>query len=222
LRCFPAEAGQVVPALAAALEDSDVSGGKNEPSVAEITAVSLERLGPAARAAVPKLLKTLNSSKDNSVRHWCLRAVGTTGAGDKVAIEGLVKILKDKEQGDLRPIAAFALGRMKAGAASVVSDLLEVLQKPGITEAEAVKRLRGNILFALQEIGPGAEPAVPSLMAILRDTKLPTSERQYAADALGNIGRPARVARPLLLEVSNEKKGRVSVAARRALDKIPR
>jgi HEAT repeat protein len=220
LRCFPGEAEQVIPALVRALCDPDVATQKNEFSVAALAASSLEHLGPAAQDAVPALLKAFKTSKDERVRHWTVRALGTAGAGNKEAIQALVNVLKNTKAGELRSVAAGALGSMGTKAKPAVSALLDVFNNPAEPTAEAERQLRGNILTSLRGIGPGAEEAVPVLIAVLRDKSMPREERARAAYALGSIGEMAKVARSPLADAAREKDGKVNGAARWALNKL--
>ena len=65
---------RAVPTLTQALRDED-------PAVREFAADALGRIGPAAEAAVPELLRAIAGDFDSSVRQAAARALAAIGSG---------------------------------------------------------------------------------------------------------------------------------------------
>jgi HEAT repeat protein len=128
----------------------------------------------------------------------------TTPAADLLPILCAGLTTRDEETAG---IAAEALGRLGAEAASAIPDL----------QASAMDRERGNLIApeALAKIG---ETAIPALLVILEGG--PPNSRSGAAEALGGMGSPARVALPALRLASEDKDEIVAGAAKRAIRKL--
>ena len=82
--------------------------------------------------------------------------------------------------------------------------------------------LRLNALSALQEIAPPDEEVIRALIDVIRDEKSNRSERLTAAEALGNIGPPAKAALPYLSDPMFEADAVIANVTRQARSKIGR
>ncbi|MHC4504183.1 MAG: sister chromatid cohesion protein PDS5, partial [Planctomycetota bacterium] len=109
--------------------------------VAETAADTLAKMGRAARSAIPALARALGN-EDDYVRKCAAYALGEIAARNDAGDETLA--LNDAETG------------------AVVSALVGVL-------GDDDKDVRSSAVWALTGIGPGAAPAVPALLARLRN-----------------------------------------------------
>ncbi len=109
-------------------------------------------------------------------------------AKGEVVLPALRRALTDQR---LRVYAVRVIQRMGPKAASLVPQLLKLLQDPQTDES-----LRREIHFALGRIGEAAAPAVPELLSAL---KAASDDLRYSACyALGKIGPAAKQAVPAL------------------------
>ena len=84
------------------------------PEVREEAANALNEMGPAAKAAVPALIRLLDD-KAKGVRQDAALAFGAIGPDAKASVPALIKLLDDKENG-VRLNAAQALGAIGPAA----------------------------------------------------------------------------------------------------------
>lgn len=146
-------ARDAVPALARALPASEWY------AQVEI-ACALGRIGPAAREASPALAKALASSRDPWVKREAAVALGRIGPEAREALPQLAAALKDTN-GFVRVAAATALYQV-ARDSSGLPLLIAALK-----DYELVgPRVAAD---ALAELGEGARPALPALVACLKD-----------------------------------------------------
>jgi HEAT repeat protein len=214
----------VIPALIAALNDEVTEGlrGKefSRDCVHELIAKSLASRAPDSIPTVIKLL----SSPGVDTRWYAASALEQIGPRARSATQPLLTLLKD-EEADVRGIAALALASV-GDDDIVLPPLIQVLDDPSwdtqICVMSALKRfgpkakkavpsliraLRTtmpvavgvNAQEALVEIG---EPAVPTLMELLKEEKAP---RRAAASILGKIGPQAKAAVPILVVLLKDK-----------------
>jgi HEAT repeat protein len=175
-----AEEKRSVQELIAQLSSSDT------PVRREAT-FQLEKLGPAAKDAVPALLKVIDDS-DKQVWSNALAALASIGPDAKEAIPTLLLIFESgkgrsqrfRERGQMIVRAAYALTRIGPAA---VPPLIEALGKDDAG-------LRAGAAKALGGMGPAAKDAVPALVAILGNQD-PEVQREVI-DALGSIGAEAQ------------------------------
>ncbi len=153
--------------LAIALEDRD-------EDVRRESAQALGKIGPAARPAIPALLRALEDQSD-SVKWHVAEALSRIG---EAAVVPLVDRLHDKH---LQYAAVIILGDIGPPAHIAVRPLLELLPQAGRSTD-----LEREIVLALSRIGPQAKEAVPALLAILADEA--NQARAAAAWALAKIG----------------------------------
>ena len=195
----PRLADKVIPTVLAALRAKQVQAY----SAAEL-------LRPAAKAAVPALIRALDEPNDE-IRFEVASALAYLG---EAAVPPLAEALK-AERVRVRSGAAVALGRMgKVSVGPALPALVAALK-----DSDAGARL--DAAEALSHIDPEkAGLAVPVLAAALRAEKAP--DRLRAAEALERLRGTARPAVPALLAALNDEDRPVRLAATLALIAIDR
>ena len=144
----------------------------------------LEKMGPAAKPALPALLKML-SDPDKQVWSEALAAIASMGPDAAEATAPLIESMEgdmggrqyDRQQGLVR--AAFALAQIGPGAVPALEAALE---------GDSVSR-RIGCTIALGNLGAAAKVAVPGLV---KDLGHPDENlRSATIEALGQIGEAA-------------------------------
>jgi CHAT domain-containing protein/tetratricopeptide (TPR) repeat protein len=180
---------------------------KGHEFVAFSAAKTLGAIGPGARAAVPALLKKLNSPSYAvaAMSASALRSIGPT------AVPGLTKALKDKD-GKVRETVAGILGDNGARAKDALPALTEALK-------DEVLAVRLGVMVALCKIDRAqAKELVPRLGTMVADKDAET--REAAIKALGDIGPAAELAIPALGEALKNKERLTCLHATFALARI--
>jgi HEAT repeat protein len=178
----------LTPVLTAALRDEDAE-------VREHAAMALWHIGPAAKAAVPELIRALG--KNNRRAHWaCMRALGSMGPSASAAVPVLVELLQGPDS-DLYEAAASALGNIGPEARAAVPALLK-------TASEQGRQVRFAAIVALGRIGPASREAVPIMIKGL-GARAVLSDAMDSARALGGIGPDARAAVPALAAIARDR-----------------
>ena len=90
-------------------------------------AAILARFGPAAKEAVPALIRTVQSD-DPLTRHEALLALGAIGPAAKAAVPAAVKALQDLDP-NVRYSACYALGKIGPPAMAAKAPLQQVLSR---------------------------------------------------------------------------------------------
>ncbi len=144
-------------------------------------AAALEKLGPAAKDAVPALIQALKD-KNWAVRSRAAEALEQVWPADKKAVPALTRALKD-EIAWVRTRAAGALGRMGPEARQAVPQLIQATQDKDIEVAQ-------RAVWALGRVGSAADDTVSALIRALGDTDR-LELRRWAVNALVRIGPPA-------------------------------
>ncbi len=147
------DARDAVPALAKALPTSDWYAQV-------MIAWALGRMGPAGRDAVPALAEVLGKSKDVWVKREVAWALGAIGPEARAALPQLTAALQDPN-GFVRVAAAASLYQTGHDAGGLPT-LIEALKDPDIVGPRVAAD-------ALAEMGEGARPALPALVATLND-----------------------------------------------------
>lgn len=197
-------------------------------------------LGPAARPAVPALIK-LVSDRDAGVRLTAVECLASLGPAASEAVPVLVGSLSATNRGrrddpGLRSAAAYALGEIGPAAhaalarlASTTNDLnaqVALLKIKGESFQPLIERLEDasdpgkwiRTVHLVANLGTNAEPAIPFILAALRQ---PTNNaiRADAIAALGRIHRRPEVCVPAIipyLDPTNRNLCRPSILALRA------
>ncbi|MEM9906226.1 MAG: HEAT repeat domain-containing protein [Cyanobacteria bacterium P01_D01_bin.44] len=163
---------------------------------------ALIEMGPEAKAAIPVLESELNAA-DSSLRAQIPQALATIGGADTLSI--LLGALRHRDP-MVKSAAVTALGSLEAEAYPAVPALRRALRAPQLAPKAAQ---------ALGQIGPGAQAAVPNLIARLSGA---ANIRFAAVEALGDIGPAARTATPALVDLLGD--STTGQAAGRALADI--
>jgi HEAT repeat protein len=176
------------------------------------------------KTVVSALMKA-SRAQEERLSYCAIRAVGNIGANDKTAAVRIVPLLvrvfeNTEEKITNRGTAAYYLGRIGPQAKCAVPVFLKALRAKAKPDDPTAKHIRDSVLYGLTLLGPVAKEAVPDLMVILLNYKLPYGERQRAAEALGSIGPAARPAIPALRKALKDKDNMVREAAVRALEKV--
>jgi HEAT repeat protein len=155
---------------------------------------------PAVSSAVAPALIAAIGNRDREVRLHLVTLLGRLAPDARLATPALIAVIKEPIESDQRVVdrtayatfsgpayaAIQALGRLaprteSAGAAIAV--LAEVVRS-------GHPQRRASAAQALGEFGPAAAPAVPALIAFLKEaaaSKVPTRDGDAAAHALGRI-----------------------------------
>jgi len=143
-----------VPFLSEKLCSSDVQESN-------LAALGLNRLGPAARSAVPNLIEFVRTNSFHS--YYACRALARVGS----AASNAVPMLKEKLSGETNAskqvniaVALICIDNHQREAMAI----LETVQAD--TEKTNTRR---EVIYALNDIGTNARPALPLLLAALND-----------------------------------------------------
>jgi predicted Zn finger-like uncharacterized protein len=187
-----AAATQGVPALAAALKDT-------EADIREAAADALGKFGVEGRSAVPSLLAVL-TDKETAVRRATLGALAQIGPEAKDALPKLKPAFKDPDP-EVRRRALDVLGRLGKDAVKDKEALAAL--KAGLSDGE----FSMNALNALARIGPPAKDLAIGLVKQLKDP--PT--RLAAVTTVGTVLEKVKLSqteypsfRPVLDELINQ------------------
>ena len=192
-----------VPALAAALKDKD-------SSVRASAAGALVDLGEAAKDAMPALHEALLDSDSTTVWNAAV-ALHKMGVVTTDLMPAYRRLLLDPDC-DMKVSAALAIDEY-APPAELLPIALACRNAPAREHevADGVRKLMATIAKDSR--------AVPLMAERLRDD--PDAEvRQWAAKALGDLGRAARAGIPALQQALTDKEQPVREAAERALARV--
>jgi len=147
----------------------------------EVRAAAAEALARSGRQAVAPMIELLGSAEPADQAR-AARVLAKIGAESKAAVPALVRVLGASDE-DVQQAALKALANIGPDASAAVAPISRMLgASPSLAK-------RKTLIYALGEIGPASNPAVPLITEALRDQ----SDRQgflnvAAADALGKIG----------------------------------
>ncbi len=144
--------------------------------------VALGELGPAAKAAVPGLIKALNGN-DAAIRGPAIEALGNVHGDPDVIVPILLDVLKGQDS-TLRAPAVEALGRIHSKPDVVIPILIPLLTNEDLNVAAAT---------ALGNFGNLARAAIPKIIPLLYQDK---ESHMAAVAALQKID-PAAAAKSL-------------------------
>ena len=190
-----------IPVLTKALTDND-----EDDRVRLHAALALGEMGPQAAEATPSLIQALKQ-RNEMIATRAASALGKIGPPAKDAVPALIDALKAGDW-SLRCWAAETLGRIGPAAKAAV---------PALEEALKDEQARFYAAEALAKLGL-PEKGLPVLIALLEDKS--SSWREAAAEALGDIGPPAKAAIPALRGALKDEQAHVRKAAAEALKKI--
>jgi HEAT repeat protein len=191
LRHIGVDAVEAVPALVAALEDSTVLYGAAIPQCAM---AALAAIGPAAQAALPALMRFLESDDPTTRFEAAGTLIKITGK-IRLYLPVLIEALSSSDI-HLRWRAAEALEQIGPPAKAAGPTLIKVLKdKPS--------NVRHFAASALGRIGCNVEEVVPLLIPMVNEREWYI--RHHAIRALGFFGPKARAALPILREVAKDR-----------------
>jgi len=152
---------------------------------------SIAALGPAARQALPVLVRATRD-ENQEVRLWAVTAIRRIGPSARDATPALLTVLSD----DARPVQEAARDALEAIGPAAAPVLLPALRTRD-------PWVRANAAEALGVIGLAKGEVVPGLVRLLTDDSLWV--RASAAWALGHLGREAKkAAKPLAASLAEE------------------
>lgn len=174
-------------------------------------AQKLFELKEEAKVVTPDMIAALKKENDVFVKRFLIKALGAAKADPKVAVPILAMMIKDSNP-KLIEAAIDSLGSMGAKGVDPLANFIAPSkaadsktkgkdEKKGGLKVDPVGDLVGKAAQSLGEIGPDAKPAVPALIAALKNA----NARIDAANALGSIGPGAKEAIPKLQEIIEDK-----------------
>lgn len=148
------EAG--VPFLREKLRSADVQESM-------LAALGLDRLGPMARLAVPDLIEVVRTNSFRPFSYYACRALARVGP----AASNAIPVLKERLAAETN-----ASRQLSLAVALVCIDSQQV-EAMGFLQAELADNQKTNthraVIHALSDIGPNARPALPLLLAALKN-----------------------------------------------------
>ena len=202
------QGSNAAPSLSQIYEDNA------SPSSRRAAGNSLVEIGPAARVAIPALIRTATST-NAEVRAFAVYTLGRMALETAVVIPVLLKALQDPDR-EVRYNAAFglsALAFMGGDAKAAVPALVDALK-------DSYGTARAAAALALGHIHSQSDLVIPALVESLRDQQV--FVRSQAAAALGEFGTNAKSAFPSLVELTHDENQDVRNAAITALRAIER
>lgn len=150
-----------------------------EPDIRTETLYSLSRFEENARCIADRILPLLNDP-DSTVQLTAAKALGLIRPTARHIALGLLDILKDEERdAELRKEVTRSLGR--------IGRHVEHLWRDALMHKDV--KIRMTTVWALTQIGPEAESAIPALVQSLIDSE--ENVRVYATEALVKLGKPS-------------------------------
>ena len=209
LSALGAEASNAVPALIEIYQQNFASSAR------EAAANTLVEIGPAAKMAIPVLIKSA-ASTNSDVRAFALYTLGRMALESETVVPVLIKGLHDPDR-EVRFNAAFgleALAFMGGDAKPAIPALVETLK-------DSHPSARASAATALGHIHSEPALVIPALIEMLRDPDV--QQHANAATALGefgNDGKPAVAPLIELLSQGNQDARKAATTALKAIDPV--
>jgi HEAT repeat protein len=178
-------------------------------------------MGLDAAAAVPTLARVLTEDSDDDARKQAALALSKIAPASASAVPALACALDEDKALSVRMNAAIALARLGPLARPAVPALIRATQR-------RINRTNlGSFPFTIQEMAalalgratPGTNEGVVALIEALKCART-ASKRRFVAQALAEVGAPAREAEPLLEALLTDDSPEVRETAKSALRKI--
>jgi HEAT repeat protein len=201
-----ADASNAVPALI------EIYKQNTSPTAGRAAANALVEIGPAAKTAIPALMKSA-ASTNSHVRAFALCTLGRMALESKLVVPVLIQGLHDPDH-EVRYSAAFglaALAFMGGDAKPATAALMETLKDSHPSE-------RATAAMALGHIHSDPGLVVPALIEMLRDADVQL--HALAATALGEFGNQGKPAVAPLIELLSQGNQDARKAATNALKAI--
>ena len=214
-----AESKQAIPGLIGMV-------GSNDQRDNISASIAIGSIGPEAKSAVPALILMLKN-KDINVSEHAAEALGKIGPEAKAAIPGLKELMKDRPS--LRAKAVWSLFKISGSKEGVklyesglkskdpeirdrtVKNLAEIDPTDGKAVPLLREKLKGQDIFGriealrvLNKMGTKAKPALPEIIAVLKDNRDDEAMR-LAGEILSKFGSESAVAIPVFIEFMNSK-----------------
>lgn len=158
--------------------------------------------------SVSELIKA-TKEKNNDIRIYAIRALGSMGISAKDAVPILYELLREKDK-DISLTALQSLMKIKSDVKIVIGNIAKILEDKDEID-------RDRMINLLEEIaGKNAKQIIPVLIRSLKDDD--TKVRVEAVSALEAMGPQAREAIPALMEALKDDDIRSDAAS--ALEKI--
>jgi len=168
------EASEAVPELTELLEDPDAH-------VRAHAASALGMFGQASKSAVPQLAKAVTDA-DPTVRREAVQALRAIRPGPDVILPILTRLLGDSDPS----VVLRAIDAISEVGKPAVPALIQAVDNP---------RMRFWAVLVLNNLGPDAAEAIPSLLRALEEDPKPELRMEILL-TLGNIGSAAQSAGP--------------------------
>lgn len=162
-------------------------------------ALTLGRLGPLAKEAVPRVIRHLDDEHaedpETSPRRWALSALALFGREASPAVPRLIQLLNDCESSAITRLGCLeALSQIGSAAPPAIPAIIEM-----VNQDNQPPEVRLGAVEALGMIGPDAAVSVPVLMRAAQSER--EDFRREAVRSLGRMGQSARIAQPLLCDL---------------------
>ncbi|MHB1427028.1 MAG: HEAT repeat domain-containing protein [Gemmataceae bacterium] len=182
---------------------------------------ALGSMGEDAAESVPSLARIVREDANVNARIQASLALAKIGPAATSALPGLARSLDEDESPQVRMNCVIALSRMGSQARPAVAVLIRALQRRAnrTNLATFAFTIQGMAAFVLGRATVGTTEGVAALIEALESAHT-SSKRCLVAQALGEIGPPARPAVPLLLSLLDDQTPEVGACARESLRKI--
>lgn len=163
----------LMPIVISALDDPDSGPNNSAPGLNSVSYAAMTYLAnykSEAKAAEPKLVRIVNSKKEDDADRWM--ALGTLAA---VAPENPLPLrtarewLKNKDRPADLIKASILVSKMGVHAKNAVPDLIAVAKMKPFPDRETDLSVKRAVLQAFRRIGPAAREALPTLQEFLRN-----------------------------------------------------
>ena len=188
LGAFKQDAKIAVPTLLEALSDPDPGAPPGIVSVSIRAMLSLQDIGPDAKAAANALFKLLDSS-DHDKKSYAMGTLVKIAPNDKRLAPALIKAMGEQNSLRIRFSAAGCLVVLESEAKAAVPELIKALKVYDLNNAHAAKMLRHNAVRALGAIGPAAKGALAEIRRVA-DSDPDRTVRREAEKVVGLFDSP--------------------------------
>lgn len=161
-------------------------------------ALTLGRMGPLAREAIPSLVQQLDDAHDPTAdpelgtKRWALAALGLFGREARAVAPRLIELLQDEHSSLITRLGCLeALSQIGSAAPDGIAAIWRELDRGLLPDASPDDRQSAlGAAEALGAIGPDAAAAVPILLHAVESEE--PAFRQESIRSLGRIGPRAR------------------------------